>query len=149
MDAIDRKILRLLQVDASLGVRELGEHVGLTATPCWRRLQALEEAGIIRRRVVLVDPAAVGLDVMAIVNVRANGHNLGWLQIFQEFIQEHDEVVEAYRTSGDIDYTLKVVVPSIGAFDDFYRRLISSVDVTDVKSVFVMEAMKYSTALPL
>lgn len=149
LDEINRKLLRLIQQDAAIGVRELGEAVGLTATPCWRRLKTLEAAGIVRKRVALVDPGAVGLDVIAIVHVRANAHNLPWLETFQQFIHTNDAVVEAYRTSGEIDYTLKVVVPSIAAFDDFYRTFIAAVDVHDVRTVFVMEAIKYSTALPI
>jgi len=149
LDHIDREIVRLLQADAGLTARELAEQVGLTATPCWRRVQILEREGVITRRVALVDPEKVGLGVTAIVHVRTNDHSAAWLERFWAAIDELPEVIEAYRTSGEIDYTLKVVVPSITAFDGFYKRLIGKVDLYDVRSVFVMEEMKRTTALPL
>lgn len=149
LDHIDREIVRLLQADAGLTARELAEQVGLTATPCWRRVQILEREGVITGRVALVDPEKVGLGVTAIVHVRTNDHSASWLERFWAAIDELPEVIEAYRTSGEIDYTLKVVVPSITAFDGFYKRLIGKVDLYDVRSVFVMEEMKRTTALPL
>ncbi len=149
MDHIDRELLQLLQEDASLTARELAEHVGLTPTPCWRRVQNLEAAGVITKRVALVDPAAVNLDVTAVVQVRTNNHTAEWLAQFQAAIERFPEVVEAYRTSGEIDYMLRVVVPSIDAYDVFYKRLIDAVDLYDVRTVFVMERMKQTTALPL
>lgn len=149
LDDIDREIVRLLQEDASLTARELAEHVGLTATPCWRRVQILEREGVITGRVALVAPEMVGLGVTAIVHVRTNDHSAAWLDRFWAAIDALPEVIEAYRTSGEIDYTLKVVVPSITAFDHFYKRLIGKVDLYDVRSVFVMEEMKRTTALPL
>jgi len=149
VDLVDREIVQLLQEDASLTARELAEHVGLTPTPCWRRVQNLEAAGVITRRVALVDPAAVNLDVTALVQIRTNNHTAEWLSQFQAAIQQFPEVVEAYRTSGEIDYMLRVVVPSIDEYDLFYKRLIDAVDLYDVRSVFVMEKMKQTTALPL
>ena len=149
MDNIDREILLLLQEDASLSARELAEHVGLTATPCWRRVQNLENAGVISRRVALLDPASVNLGVTALVQVRTNNHSAEWLQDFSAAVDALGEIVEAYRTSGEIDYMLRVVVPSIDAYDAFYKRLIETVDLYDVRTVFVMEKMKQTTALPL
>ena len=149
MDLVDREIVQLLQHDASLTARELAEHVGLTPTPCWRRVQNLEAAGVITRRVALVDPAAVNLDVTALVQIRTNDHSAEWLEQFQTAIEDFPEVVEAYRTSGETDYMLRVVVPSIDAYDTFYKSLIDRVDLYDVRSVFVMERMKQTTALPL
>ncbi|MEM8708008.1 MAG: Lrp/AsnC family transcriptional regulator [Actinomycetota bacterium] len=149
MDEIDREIVRLLQEDASLTARELAEHVGLTATPVWRRVQILEGEGVITSRVALVDPEAIGLGVTVMVHVRTNDHSAAWLDRFATAIEELPEITEAYRISGEIDYTLKVVVPSIDAYDDFYRRLISKVELYDVRSVFVMEEIKRTTALPL
>ena len=149
MDEIDREILLLLQEDAALTARELAEHVGLTPTPCWRRVQNLEAAGVITGRVALVDPAAVNLGVAALVQVRTNDHSSDWLTRFQRAIDQLPEIVEAYRTSGEIDYMLRVVVPSIDAYDGFYRRLIELVDLYDVRTIFVMEKMKQTTALPL
>lgn len=149
VDQIDREIVRLLQENADLTARELADHVGLTATPCWRRVQRLEADGIIRGRVALVDPSAVGLDVTALVHIRTNDHSAAWLDRFSAAIADLPEILEAYRTSGEIDYTLKVVVPSIEAYDGFYKRLIAKVDLYDVRTVFVMEQMKQTTALPL
>ncbi len=148
LDEIDREIVRLLQADASLTARELAEHVGLTATPVWRRVQILENAGVITARVALVDPEALGLGVTVMVHVRTNDHSAAWLDRFAAAIEDLPEIIEAYRISGEIDYTLKVVVPSIDAYDDFYRRLIGKVELYDVRSVFVMEEIKRTTALP-
>ena len=139
----------MLQGNADLTARELAEHVGLTPTPCWRRVQNLERAGVIRRRVALLDPAALNLDVTALVHIRTNDHSAAWLERFCAGIADLPEIIEAYRTSGEIDYTLKVVVPSIEAYDNFYKRLIARVDLHDVRTVFVMEQMKDTTALPL
>ena len=139
----------MLQEDASLTARELAEHVGLTPTPCWRRVQNLEASGVIIKRVALVDQASVNLDVTALVQIRTNNHAAEWLAQFQGAIEQFPEVVEAYRTSGDMDYMLRVVVPSIEAYDSFYKRLIDAVDLYDVSTVFVMEKMKQTTALPL
>lgn len=149
LDKIDREIVRLLQADASLTARELAEHVGLTATPVWRRVQILETAGVITGRVALIDPEALGLGVTVMVHVRTNDHSAAWLDRFAAAIEDLPEIIEAYRISGEIDYTLKVVVPSIDAYDGFYRRLIGKVELYDVRSVFVMEEIKRTTALPL
>lgn len=149
MDEVDREILRLLQDDADLTARELAAHVGLTPTPCWRRVQNLEKAGVIRARVALLEPAELNLTVTALVHIRTNDHSAAWLDRFSAGIADLPEIIEAYRTSGEIDYTLKVVVPSIDAYDNFYKRLIARVDLYDVRTVFVMEQMKHTTALPL
>lgn len=149
MDKVDREILQLLQTDASLTARELAEHVGLTPTPCWRRVQNLEAAGVITQRVALVDPSSVNLDVTALVQIRTNKHSAEWLEQFKSAIEQFPEVVEAYRTSGEIDYMLRIVLPSIAAWDDVYKRLIEAVDLYDVRTIFVMEKMKQTTALPL
>ena len=140
MDQLDREIVRLLQRDGTLSARELGDAVGLTA---------LEDAGVIVARVALVDPASVNLGVTALVNIRTNDHGPDWIERFQAACDSFPEIIEAYRTSGDIDYTLKVMVASIEAYDAFYKRLIAAVDLYDVRSIFVMEEMKHTTALPL
>jgi len=149
VDLVDREIVQLLQEDASLTARELAEHVGLTPTPCWRRVQNLEAAGVITKRVALVDPVAVNLGVTALVHVRTNDHSAEWLEQFHRAVDQFPEVVEAYRTSGEIDYMLRVVVPSIDSYDQFYKRLIDAVELYDVRTIFVMERMKQTTALPL
>lgn len=149
VDQVDQHIVRLLQEDGSLSARELGDLVGLTPTPCWRRVRALEESGVIIGRVALVDPSSVNLDVTALVNIRTNDHSSAWVDTFQAALDRFPEIVEAFRTSGDTDYVVKVMVPSIAAYDNFYKRLIDAVDLYDVRTVFVMEEMKHTTALPL
>lgn len=149
MDQVDREIIDLLQHDASLSAREVAEHVNLTPTPCWRRIQRLERDGVIARRVALVNPSAVNLAVSALVHVRTNRHNAEWLDQFTAAIEHFPEIVEAYRTSGEVDYMLRVVVPDIDAYDAFYKRLIEEVELYDVRTIFVMEEMKRTTALPL
>lgn len=149
MDELDRKIVELLQDDATLSVREIGESVGLSATPCWRRIRNLEERGVLTKRVTLVDPAKINLGVSALVFIRTNEHNKVWLQKFVDGVSGIPEIIEAYRTSGEVDYVLKVLVPDLAAFDDFYKRLIDKVELYDVRSTFILEAVKHSTSLPL
>ena len=149
MDRIDRAILRLLQEDATLAVADLAKRVGLSTTPCWRRIQKLEEAGVIRQRVAVLDPERVNARVNVFVSVRTREHSREWLKRFSEIVVDFPEVVEFYRMSGDVDYLLRVVVPDIGAYDAFYRRLIDRIEIADVSSSFAMEQIKYTTALPL
>ncbi|MFD0915527.1 Lrp/AsnC family transcriptional regulator [Pseudahrensia aquimaris] len=149
MDKIDRRILNLLQQDATMPVAEIGKKVGLSTTPCWRRIQKLEEEGIIRKRVALLDPAGVNAKVTVFVSIRTSSHSAEWLKRFSEVTAEFPEIVELYRMSGSIDYLMRVVVPDIAAYDAFYQRLITRIDITDVSSSFAMEQMKYTTQLPL
>ena len=149
MDDIDRKILRCLQGDASLSVAEIGERVGLSTTPCWRRIHNLERDGVIRRRVALLDPERLNVGVTVFVRVKTSQHDIDWLERFAEAVAGIDEVVEFYRMSGDVDYLLRIVVPDIAAYDRVYKRLISAAPMTDVSSSFAMEQIKYTTALPL
>ena len=141
--------MRLLQEDGSLSARELGDQVGLTPTPCWRRVRALEESGVITGHVALVDPRSVNLEVAALVNIRTNDHSSEWIESFRSAVDRFPEIVEAFRTSGDIDYTLKVMVASIDAYEALYKRLIAAVDLYDVRTIFVMEEMNHTTALPI
>ncbi len=149
LDKIDRKILALLQRDATLPVAEIGRKVGLSTTPCWRRIQKMEEDGVIRRRVAVLDPAKVNVGVTVFVSIRTNEHNEAWLRKFAAIVEDFSEVVEFYRMSGDVDYLMRVVVPDINAYDVFYKRLISKIALSDVSSSFAMEQIKYTTALPL
>ncbi len=149
MDAIDRTILACLQDDASMSLSEIARRVGLSATPCWRRIQKLEESGVIRRRVALLDAAKLNVGVTVFVSVKTSEHNAAWLENFAAAIAEFPEVVEFYRMSGEIDYLLRVVVSDIAAYDAFYKRLIERVSLSDVSSSFAMEQIKYTTALPL
>ncbi|HYE50208.1 MAG TPA: Lrp/AsnC family transcriptional regulator [Azospirillaceae bacterium] len=149
MDAIDRKILRLLQEDASLPVAEVAERVGLSTTPCWRRIQRLEADGVIRKRVALVDRDKVRVGLTVFVAVRTNQHTADWMQRFAEAVERIPEVVEFYRLSGTVDYMLRVVVPDIPAYDAVYKRLVAAVPLYDVSSMIAMEQIKYTTAVPV
>ena len=149
MDRIDRKILQCLQEDASLPLAEIAERVGLSTTPCWRRIQNLEKTGVIRRRVALLDPDKLNVGVTVFVRVKTNEHSYDWLESFAEQIAGIEEVVEFYRMSGDIDYLLRIVVPDIAGYDAVYKRLIQLAGLADVSSNFAMERIKYTTALPL
>ena len=149
MDRIDRMILTIIQEDATVPVAEIGRRVGLSTTPCWRRIQKMEEDGVITGRVAVLDPGKVNAKVTVFVFVTTNQHNEDWLTRFARIIGEFPEVVEFYRMSGQIDYLLKVVVPDIEAYDAFYKRLVGRIDITDVSSAFAMERIKNTTALPL
>ncbi|MBS9720755.1 Lrp/AsnC family transcriptional regulator [Tianweitania sp. BSSL-BM11] len=149
MDRLDRKILRLLQEDSTLAVADVAKKVGLSTTPCWRRIQKLEEEGVIRRRVAILDPVKINARVTVFVSIRTGSHSHEWLKRFSEVVQDFPEVIEFYRMSGDVDYLIRVVVPDIAAYDAFYKRLIAKIEIRDVSSSFAMEQIKYTTQLPL
>lgn len=149
LDEMDVKILRILQEDCTRPVAEIGREVGLSTTPCWRRIQKLEEAGVIRRRVALLDPVKVNAGVTVFVSIKTNQHGAGWLEKFHGAVEDFPEVLGFYRMSGEVDYLLHVVVPDIAAYDVFYKKLIGRVEIAKVSSAFAMERIKYTTALPL
>ncbi|MDA7967459.1 MAG: Lrp/AsnC family transcriptional regulator [Gammaproteobacteria bacterium] len=149
IDSVDRKILYHLQNDADLTIKEIAQKVHLSPTPCWKRIQRLEDAGVIRARVALLDPAKVGAGVTVFIAVRTDQHNIEWSEKFAREMKSIPEVMEIYRMSGTVDYLLRVVVPDIAAFDRIYKTIIGRVSLTDVTSMFAMEQMKYTTALPV
>src|SRR6201990_1167721 len=149
MDAIDRKILAVLQQDASLSVAEVGSRVGLSSTPCWKRIQKLEAEGVIQRRVAVVDPDKIGLGVSVFVAIETGDHSEEWLKRFADVVGAMPEVMEFYRMAGDVDYMLRVVVPDIAGYDAFYKKLIATVPLKNVTSRFAMEKIKSTTMLPL
>ena len=149
MDAIDRKILAEVQNDASLSVAEIGQRVGLSSTPCWKRLQRLEADGVIIRRVALIDPDKIGLGITVFVQIETGDHSEDWLQRFADTVGAMPEVMEFYRMAGDVDYMLRVVVPDIAGYDTFYKKLIATVPLKNVTSRFAMERIKSTTALPI
>ena len=149
IDRLDRKILQILQEDATVPVAEIGRRVGLSTTPCWRRIQKLEEEGVITGRVALLDPKKVNTKVTAFVAITTNQHNDEWLRRFAEVIRDFPEIVEFYRMAGQVDYLLRIVVPDIEAYDNLYKRLIARIDIADVSTTFAMEQIKYTTELPL
>lgn len=149
LDAADRRILAVLQQDASLTVAEIGRRVGLSPSPCWARIQRMEAEGVIARRVALVDPASVGLGLVVFVTLRAAEHTPEWLERFAAGVGAMPEVLDLYRLAGEEDYLLRVVVEGPAAFDAFYKRLIAVAPMRDVTSRFAMEAVKATTALPI
>jgi Lrp/AsnC family transcriptional regulator len=149
MDAIDRKILTVLQQDASLSVAEIGSRVGLSSTPCWKRIQKLEGEGVIQRRVAVVDPDKIGLGVSVFVAIETGDHSEEWLKRFAEVVEAMPEVMEFYRMAGDVDYMLRVVCTSIQDYDVFYKKLIAAIPLKNVTSRFAMERIKQTTALPI
>jgi len=149
MDAIDRKILAVVQEDASLSVAEIGQRVGLSSTPCWKRLQRLEADGVITRRVALIDPEKIGLGITVFVSIETGDHSQEWLQRFAEVVGGMPEVMEFYRMAGDVDYMLRVVVHDMQNYDAFYKKLIATVPLKNVTSRFAMERIKSTTALPI
>ena len=149
MDAVDRKILAVVQEDASLSVAEIGQRVGLSSTPCWKRLQKLEAEGVIMRRVAIIDPEKVGLGITVFVSIETGDHSQDWLKKCADVVGAMPEVMEFYRMAGDVDYMLRVVVADIAGYDAFYKKLIATVPLKNVTSRFAMERIKSTTALPL
>ena len=149
LDNVDRRMLAVLQEAGRITNQDLSEKVGLSPTPCWNRIRKMEETGIISRRVAVLDAARLGLGVTIFVSIETSDHSEGWLARFAEAVKQMPEVVDVYRMSGDVDYMMRVVVPGIDAYDDFYRRLIKAVPLKNVTSRFAMEKIKATTALPL
>jgi Lrp/AsnC family transcriptional regulator len=149
MDAIDRNILSILQEDASLSIAEIAARVGLSQTPCWKRIQRLEASGVLQSRVALLSPEKLGLGLSVYVSIVAGEHSDAWLERFTRAVAAMPQVVEFYRMAGDVDYVLRVVVPDMSAFDEFYKRLIAIAPLRNVVSRFAMEKIKATTALPL
>lgn len=149
LDPIDRRILRELQRDATVPIADLALHVGLSQTPCWKRVKRLTDAGVITRRVALLAREKLDLGLVVFVAIKTSHHDQEWLDAFAKAAGGMPEVVEFYRLSGDTDYLLKVLVKDISAYDAFYKRLIAAVPLSDVSSSFAMEQIKYTTALPV
>ena len=149
VDKIDQKILAILQRDSSLTAEEIGEKVGLSKAPCWRRIQRLTETGIIQRTVALLDPKLVNLNTTVFVTVKTSSHSTGWIERFAKAVQKIPEVTELHRMSGDVDYLLRIVVPDIGGYDAVYKKMITAVEMLDVSASFVLETIKSTTTLPL
>ena len=148
LDRVDREILRLLAADASLSLADIAGKVGLTPTPCWKRIRRMEQDGIITGRVATIDPTSIGLPVAVFVEIEAADHSGDWLKRFADVVSGMPEIVDAWRMSGDVDYLLHVVVPDIAAYDSFYRRLIAAVPLRNVTSRFSMERLK-AAPLPI
>ena len=149
MDRKDKAILESLQQDARLTVAELAEKVGLSKSACWRRVQALEDDGIIGAQVTLLDQRKLGLDLTVYSAIRTHEHTAGWFSGFHRMVTAMPNVMEVHRLSGDIDYLIRAVVPDMRSYDEMYKEMINKVDLYDVSSSFSMETIKYTTALPL
>ncbi len=150
LDPIDRHILAVLQEDATLSAQAVGERVGLSANPCWRRIRRLEAEGVIAKRAAIVDPVRVGLSLTAFVSIRTSNHSAAWLEGFARAVSAISEIVECHRMTGETDYLLKIVVSDIQHYDRVYKRLVGLVpDLADVSSAFSMERLKDGTALDL
>jgi Lrp/AsnC family transcriptional regulator len=149
IDEFDRRILAALQSDASMPIAKLAEAAGLSPTPCWRRVQKLEQAGIIRKRVALLDRKKLNAGVTVFIAIRTSQHNAAWFERLRSALADIPEVMDFYRMSGEIDYLIRAVVPDIQTYDAVYQRLISRIDLTDVTSMFAMEEIKSTTEIPL
>ena len=149
LDRIDLRLLALLQEDCTLSIAAMAERVGLSQTPCWKRIQKLEAEGVIVRRVALLSPEALGLGLTVFVSIEAGDHSPEWLERFAAAVTDLPEVVEVHRMAGDVDYMLRVVTRDIAAYDGFYKRLIAAVPIKNISSRFSMERVKSTTALPL
>ena len=149
LNELDRKILYYLQRDASMTIKEIAARIHLSPTPCWKRIQKMEEEGIIRARVALLDPAKVDAAVTVFIAIKTDQHNLAWSEKFAFEMSSIPEIMEVYRMSGEVDYMLRVVVPDIAAFDKLYKKIIDRIALSNVSSSFAIEQIKYTTALPV
>lgn len=149
IDETDRRILTILQRDATTSVDQISDLVSLSRNACWRRIKQMEAAGIIKNRVALIDAAAVGCGLTVMVLIRTGAHDAIWLKKFQIALAAMPEVVGAYRMTGDLDYVLRVRVADVAAYDTFYKQLTSRISVSDISASFVMEEIKETTAVPL
>jgi Lrp/AsnC family transcriptional regulator len=149
LDKIDRAILAELQRDATLTVDDLAARIHLSRNACWRRVKALEESGVIKARVALIDAAKLGLGLTAFIAIRTAQHEEKWLEKFSRAVRDFPEIIGVYRTTGETDYLLQAVVSDIAGYDQLYKRLITRISLTDVSASFVMEKIKETTALPI
>jgi Lrp/AsnC family transcriptional regulator len=149
MDKLDKKILEQLQKNAGLTAAELADRIGLSKAPCWRRIKRLEEEGVIKQTVALLDARALNLGTTVFVTLKTGNHSEAWFEKFVKAVRDIPEVTEIHRMSGDVDYLMRIVVPDIDAYDVVYKRLIAAVEFQDVSASFALETLKYTTALPL
>jgi Lrp/AsnC family transcriptional regulator len=148
VDSIDAKILDILQVDATVPMAEIAGRVGLSATPCWRRIKKMEEDGLIARRVALLDRRLLSVPMTIFVTIKPPRHAIEWLNGFRRLVGQIPEIVEAWRLTGETDYLIRIVVPDIERYDALYQRLITALEFSDFSASIAMEEMKYTTAIP-
>ena len=149
MDKLDTKILELLQNDGGLTAAEIADRIGLSKAPCWRRIQKLQQQGVIRHTVALLDAHALNVGTTVFVTLKTGNHSEAWFKRFVAAVRDIPEVTEIHRMSGDVDYLIRIVVPDIDAYDVVYKRLISAVEFQDVSASFALETIKSTSALPL
>ena len=149
MDKLDKKILEHLQKNGGLTAAELADRIGLSKAPCWRRIKRLEEEGVIKQTVALLDARSLNLGTTVFVTLKTGNHSEAWFDKFVKAVRDIPEVTEIHRMSGDVDYLMRIVVPDIDAYDVVYKRLIASCEFQDVSASFALETIKYTTALPL
>jgi Lrp/AsnC family transcriptional regulator len=149
MDAIDRKLLDILQHDAGLSLDDLSARVGMSRNACWRRIKRLEDDGVIKARVTLLHASRINVGLTAFIALRTTEHSAKWLDQFSKAVRDIPEIVGVYRMTGDVDYLLQAVIPDVAAYDRLYKRLIGKITLADVSSSFVMEEIKSTTVLPL
>ena len=149
VDKLDRKILELLQKDGALTAADVADRVGLSKAPCWRRIQRLQEEGVIQQTVALLDARKMNVGTTVFVTLKTANHSEAWFEKFVRAVQDIPEVTEIHRMSGEVDYLMRIVVPDIDGYDAVYKRLIASVDFLDVSASFALETIKHTTALPL
>jgi len=149
MDKLDRRILDLLQKNGTLTAQEIAERVGLSKVPCWRRIKRMEELGIIRQTVALLDAKSLNVGTTVFVMMKTANHSAAWFEKFQKAVRDVPEITEIYRMSDEVDYLMRIVVPDIEAYDVVYKKLIATIDLLDVSASFALETIKSTTALPL
>jgi Lrp/AsnC family transcriptional regulator, cysteine-sensing transcriptional activator len=149
MDKLDRRILDLLQKNGALTAAEVAEKVGLSKVPCWRRIRRLQETGVIRQTVAILDAKALNVGTTVFVMMRTANHSAAWFDKFVKAVRDIPEVTEIYRMSGEVDYLMRIVVPDIDGYDVVYKKLIAAIDFLDVSASFALETIKSTTALPL
>lgn len=149
LDLIDRKIIAALMADATLPVAQVADRVGLSQTPCWKRIQKLESTGILLGRVALADPSRIGLSLIVYIGIESPDHSPAWRDSFAAAVSRMPEVMEVCRLAGDVDYFLRAAFPDMTAYDAFYKRLTDAVPIKNITSHFVMERLKFTTAYPI
>src|SRR5260370_20507513 len=149
MDTTDRKLLDILQQDAALSLDDFSERVGLSRNACWRRIKRLEDEGVIKARVTLLDASRINVGLTAFIALRTTEHSAKWLDQFSKAVRGIPEIIGVYRMTGDVDYLLQAVIPDVAGYDQLYKRLISQITLADVSSSFVIEEIKSTTVLPL
>ena len=149
MDLLDKKIISIIQNDSSLPLATIAKRIGLSTTPCFNRIKKLEEDGVIKKRVAIINHNKINLPIVVFLSITVEQHSKEWLENFVEKLTRYDEIVEMYRLTGDSDYLIKVMAKSIEAYDKFNQQLIKEINFRSLKSNIVLKEIKNTTVLPL